>query len=712
MKRALLCCCPLLVGASATGEMSSIMGTVSGAPMGAVLHIHAYQVPDHDAITKEDVYFDLDRNGTTATAQRVNVSRTIATADGSFYIPALSSVHYTLFAWADVDLDGRLDLPYEPVGWFATGGAHWMTPVKVNGADPISIRVTGPAPMPSGTLSIANAHLHSVAGLRTLSVAGSPRERGHAHGFLLGQQIIDFFRFFTLQSTTNSTSFYTSQVVPFVNSSTGWYNYSAEYLEEIDAILHGIRQSNLNNGLWLEELGRNLERADLLYLNDYGNYPEAPQTLRRACTQFAFWGDASATGRLIAGRNMDGENDFRRVTVSHFIAFSVTPDNGASPFVHFMWPGFVAVASGVSTRGLWVMMNDGQSDPNGPLARGISPFGWVVRQMLSGAPSIRSAKEVAEQHRSDRGGTCSAGCNLMVAAATGADGSASGADGEGSEGDRDLPPPQAVVLESDRAHNAWRAPLQVQPLISQGIMTTNHEFLPPAYDPRAPLDNWGRQVYFSSLWRYEAGKNLVNVYAEYGVKIGLAEMKRLLQTATHATTEHTIVLQDAGSEGLILHVAVADLRIGGWHAPYLQWHRAEISRFFEAPVSPTLKAEDPQPAAAPSPPLREACARTNTTYLALKGVCIHSDHSGMCGQKGEDTRNAALDSGAECKELCCANRDICAAFLWYSAYASTSGNCTAGAPCCWLKSAVSPAHRWTNDPYCSEAGVVYISGPL
>ena len=52
-----------------------------------------------------------------------------------------------------------------------------------------------------------------------------------------------------------------------------------------------------------------------------------------------------------------------------------------------------------------------------------------------------------------------------------------------------------------------------------------------------------------------------------GVKVGLGEMKRLLHTVTHATTEHTVVLKDAGTDGLVLHVAVADLRVGGWHAP-------------------------------------------------------------------------------------------------------------------------------------------------
>jgi hypothetical protein len=582
MRPRLLCCC-LLAGAS-LASTTSLVGTVSGAPAGAVLHVHAYEVPDDGIpITKEDVYLDLDESGTTATARRVNVSRTVAASDGSFSIQASNSSLYTLFAWADTDLDGHISLPHEPCGWFAANGSHWMTPLQANehGRERIAIRVSGAVPMPSGTRRTANGRLHSVAGLRTLSVVGSPVARGHAHGYLLGQQVIDFFRFFTLQATTISTAFYASRVVPFVNASAGWYHYSADYLAEIDALLAGMRQSPtlINRGsLWVEELGRELERADLLYLNDYGNYPEAPQAMRRACSQFAFWGGASSTGRLIAGRNMDGENDFRKVTVSHFLALSVTADDeGATPFVHFMWPGFVAVASGVSRKGLWVMMNDGESNPEGPPARHLSPFGWVVRKMLSGSPTIASARERAEEHKSSLGGTCSAGCNLMVAVATGG-----GADdGGGGESGEHETPTRAIVLESDRAHNAWRSPNQVQPLISEGIMVTNHEFLPPAYDPSAPLENWGRQVYFSSLWRYEAGKNLVNAFAEYRVRIGLAEMVRLLQTVTHATTEHTIILEDAGDDGgLVIHVAVADLRVGGWHAPYLRWHRANISEFF------------------------------------------------------------------------------------------------------------------------------------
>ncbi|CAE8586110.1 unnamed protein product [Polarella glacialis] len=224
---------------------------------------------------------------------------------------------------------------------------------------------------------------------------------------------------------------------------------------------------------------------------------------------------------MIAGRKMDGENDVRKVTVSHFLAHAVTLPGGAS-FVHFMWPGFVSVASGVNQHGLWVMMNDGSSLSAGPAAQHATPFGWTVRQMLARSRTVAGTRPIVAEFASDQGGTCSGGCNLLVAQA---DRSASGA--------------QALVLESDRSANSWRAPGEVEPLITRGIMVTNHEFI-NGYDQRSPLENYGEQVYFSSLWRYEADKNLANAFAEYGPPIGTEEMKRLLQSdaRNHGAQHH------------------------------------------------------------------------------------------------------------------------------------------------------------------------------
>ena len=120
----------------------------------------------------------------------------------------------------------------------------------------------------------------------------------------------------------------------------------------------------------------------------------------------------------------------------------------------------------------------------------------------------------------------------------------------------------------------------------------------------------------------------------------------------------------------------------------------------------------------------DACVAANTTFVALEGICIHSDHSGYCGVVGKDEWNVVLDSNDECQALCCENPDLCVGYIWYSSYKSSCctgegchGNVTTppsdpGAPCCWLKSSISPAHLWSNDEYCTNAGVVYVPGPL
>lgn len=243
--------------------------------------------------------------------------------------------------------------------------------------------------------------------------------------------------------------------------------------------------SLLSGGLHIPELGRNFTTTDLLYLNDYGALPE--NVPRRGasggveCSQFSFWGKSSGNGGIIAGRNMDGENDFRKITVSHFTAFAVTPTEGER-FVHFMWPGFVTVQSGTNEKGLYVMMNDGQVNPKAPAARKLIPFGFAVQQMMQRAVTVKETAPIAEEYVSDQGGTCPGGCNLHIVQGT-----------TMSNRTHILDTP-AAVLESDRAHNHWRLPGDAEPLIDTGMMVTNHELGPSAFSSREPLDNWGHQV--------------------------------------------------------------------------------------------------------------------------------------------------------------------------------------------------------------------------
>jgi hypothetical protein len=183
---------------------------------------------------------------------------------------------------------------------------------------------------------------------------GSASQRGHSHGCLLGAHIIQHFRFFTLETTTDGPAHYEDVVLPFVRSV---YADDAEYRQEINAVVDGMRACN--HSLFVPQLGREFLVDDLLYLNTYGTYAEWSRdrtgTLRRrrkACTQVAAWGNGSSDGATIAGRNMDGENDFRKSTVLQLVLFAIEPPPPLLRYVHVMWPGMVGTASGLNEAGV------------------------------------------------------------------------------------------------------------------------------------------------------------------------------------------------------------------------------------------------------------------------------------------------------------------------------------------------------------------------
>ena len=133
-----------------------------------------------------------------------------------------------------------------------------------------------------------------------------------------------------------------------------------------------------------------------------------------------------------------------------------------------------------------------------------------------------------------------------------------------------------MVYEGDRLGGVFRLPGR-WPFPPVGIMATNH-FKQYGYDALRPRENFGYDVYFSSVWRYEAGKNMVTALAGIGRAFGTAEVVRLLQATTHATTEHSIVTRP---DALELDLAVADARPGGWHAPYLNWTTYKLLELFD-----------------------------------------------------------------------------------------------------------------------------------
>ena len=204
---------------------------------------------------------------------------------------------------------------------------------------------------------------------------------------LLARHILDFFRFFVLEDMVQSSKLYLEHFAPSLSARV---HPTDQFEHGIDGVLAGMRSTNIS--LFVHELGREFAAVDLIALNAYSAYGAftGNGATRDSCTQFVFFRDATrgapdVAGGTIAGRNMDGENDIRKLTVNMLLIHAVEPTEPAlQKYVHVLWPGFVGASSGFNENGLYLMENAGCSPPGSPPAR-TTILRDVVSTLLSSA---------------------------------------------------------------------------------------------------------------------------------------------------------------------------------------------------------------------------------------------------------------------------------------------------------------------------------------
>jgi hypothetical protein len=108
-------------------------------------------------------------------------------------------------------------------------------------------------------------------------------------------------------------------------------------------------------------------------------------------------------------------------------------------------------------------------------------------------------------------------------------------------------------------------------------MATNH-YLTYGVDPDRPGFFFGKEASFSSLWRYETGMNTLDAWARQKKAVGTEEMRRLLQSVAHGTTEYSVIFR---ANEMTLDVAVDDLATDLWDAPYQRWATFSFEELFE-----------------------------------------------------------------------------------------------------------------------------------
>ncbi|KAH8096248.1 hypothetical protein JL720_3608 [Aureococcus anophagefferens] len=387
-------------------------------------------------------------------------------------------------------------------------------------------------------------------GYHTLETAGTPWQRGWAHGYLLAAQILDFFEFFVLEDRVRGAPAAIKSRYPAIRDALERRIALSPTAErKVRGMLAGMAASGAN----LSTSVGNFGYGDLLAINNYNDFSRileldgrpARHEREDSCTQFVFFGDLTGGEGTIAGRNMDGENDVRKVTVRSLVLFA---DAGAKKVVHAMWPGFVGASSAFNEDGTYLMENAGCSPALEPLAAGATVPS--ERDMILGLlqepeaglglprlPTPGAAFAAVEERWASNatGGACISGCILVFARPS-----------------LDLPGDAGWIIEGDLRGHAVRGPAQpnVEPFQREGVMASNHYWRYNT-DPLDVRNNGsarcnGQAATFSSLWRYEAGKNRVEALlrdaaAARATPVDEAKMQTLLRTVSHGTTEHSII---------------------------------------------------------------------------------------------------------------------------------------------------------------------------
>lgn len=476
--------------------------------------------------------------------------------EGRFELQVAPGPH-AVFAFVDLDGDRRWNpATPEAIGWYAAapGGCFDAFDPARDGEATIVMRA--PTPFPAEAQHGEHGSLRRVHGVPVLHLRGDAHQRGFAHGNLLAPQIVDFFRFYVLEDKQRSTTAYSDGFGPFLESHFAW---PAAFRAECEAVVEGMRASGAD--LAIPELGRDFSLTDLFAINSYIE----TRAMRASCTQFAAWGGRTegtdVAGGMITGRNMDGECDLRKVTVSHFVVFAVAPSEpDRHRYVSMMWPGFVGTISGINEHGFYTMENAGTTGP-GPVVGGLVPISWTMREALARLDGNATKEQVArlcDEFANSAGGSCGPGCIMLFATPF-----------EGQQH-------PAFVFEGDRFGDAIRTAGEVLPHDPQVLVCSNH-FHRYGRDDDAPGTAFGRRPSFSSQWRYEAGANRLDAWQRVDRRIGTAEMQELLQTVAHGTTEYAIVTRPNLRE---FDVALASLACEPWDAPYRAWVRFAFDDVF------------------------------------------------------------------------------------------------------------------------------------
>lgn len=250
---------------------------------------------------------------------------------------------------------------------------------------------------PATTDTAADLHgrLETQQGLDVMYLWGSREEMGYAEGALVCDRIAPLFKDYLLEYLVADYSAYDYDITKaFV---IGSVEYDEADLAELTAMYQGMVDTCTPDQLTVQsdllgDGGRELDLDDLLFANAVADF---------GCSSFSVWGDASATGDTVHGRNFDWAVDPSGTFLAdHMLKVYDSTDEGAR-WASLNVPGLAGCITCVSEEGVGLTMHNVTGlDPSS--SSNISPRIFAARAALVatyGADDVVASAETALEAR-------------------------------------------------------------------------------------------------------------------------------------------------------------------------------------------------------------------------------------------------------------------------------------------------------------------------
>ena len=228
-------------------------------------------------------------------------------------------------------------------------------------------------------------------GLPVAYLAGSPFEIGYARGVLLREKIRaleDEFIVMVDHYVPNRWALAILENYVLYRNRHLSQHVEQRYQQELLGAAVGCPDVHPELGPYFNRILNYHAAHDISYM-----LIDNPLISKAGCTAFGAWGNETANGHLITGRNFDWEA--AEIFSTDRIVIMCEPDEGI-PFISLAWAGMAGVVSGMNREGVSVTINGAPSSLPSETA---TPMAIVARDVLQHAHNLEEAMKILNESK-------------------------------------------------------------------------------------------------------------------------------------------------------------------------------------------------------------------------------------------------------------------------------------------------------------------------